>query len=286
MIQPTRSRTLARSTSTVEATFQLWHSFFDASALWNIQLAAGTSGGDGFIIRQASGDTTTQYIFVRSSNNLLFHIDPAGTVTDIALTGLSASANSFPSWTVNYNDWQLHEWNDAFTLFSLDFRFAIVDMPWGIHAGKIINPFFESDPADGLDGTGCLIGAPISTANTTSWSSSNNSSSQGSKIKTGPTTWDIVCGDWSTAHGYYSNAPNNSANIAGRTQPLPMIPINAASRPYGVMKYIQVWNPGNNPGVVLSNGGVRKFQFFGNGHSSAYVTIMPIEDDFDPSLAP
>ena len=285
-MQPTKSHKYLVSGAGAANAFVALRNRFDLSEHWEVQFQTSDTG---FVVRQLLGDTTSQYLFVRSSNNVTMRIDPNGTISDGSGTGISAMASPSTN-TIAFNTayWQFHEWSDAFTIFTCDYSSSIVDYPLGIHAGYIHTPAFSTDPAVGLTGQGFLSGAPAVGLNgATNWISLTTAN--GSRVRVANT--GVEAADWlsiTSSLSYFLDSTTNSNIVFGRDQPEPIVAVTGGSqfRRFGFWKYIFSRAPSQTPGVCQFVGGVRKMQHFGTVHSTSSPFVMGVEDDFQPAGAP
>lgn len=294
-LQPTKSDMQIRSASTSNATFQLWHNWIvDNSVHWEVDTAFGTDGENGFILKHLAGDTTSKYLFRRNGSNLEIMIDPAGTVT--LVDGSDASIYALPLRFVfvctgtDRNEWQFHEWDDHLAIYAVDRSSPICDMPVCLQIGYIFSPALLSDPGDGLTGQG-LLGGITNYSNTSNILASTSASSP-SIVRVGN---NGISSDWAeifmsvTASTNSSFSVSSGSNlISNRNQPgIAVTTIKSPHRNIGIYKYLFGYGiTAQTPGNVLVSGGVSKFQYIGYVHSSSFLWVVPIQDNFDPSAPP
>ena len=290
-MQPTKSHKYLVSGAGAADAFVALRNKFDLSDHWEVQFQTSDTG---FVVRQLLGDTTSQYLFVRSANNVTMRIDPSGTISDGSGTGISTMASPATN-TIAFNTayWQFHEWRDAFTIFTANYSSAIVGYPQGIHAGYIHTPAFSTDPAVGLTGQGFMAGIPDTAGGASVWFAGLSSSSTVSRIRVANT--GVQATDWvqnamniSTSGAIVAGGGINGNLIANRDQPEPIVccvTLNVG-RKVGIYKYIFTRRPEAFPGVCQFVGGVRKMQHFASAHTTNTQAVMGIEDNFQPAGAP
>jgi hypothetical protein len=288
-MQPTKSHKYLVTGGVAADAFVALRNKFDTSTHWEVQFQTSDTG---FVVRQLLGDTTSQYLFVRSTNNVTMRIDPSGTITDGSGTGISAMASGATD-AIPFNTayWQFHEWRDAFTIFTANYASSIVGYPQGIHAGYIHNPAFSTDPSVGLTGQGFLAGPPDTAGGGNAWFPGASTSTD-SRIRVAAT--GVQATDWVqlgmniSTYASVAGGHVNGNLIGGRDQPEPIVACvtTATSRKVGMMKYIFTRQPTAVPGTCQFVGGVRKMQHFASSHTTSTQAVMGVEDDFQPAGAP
>lgn len=282
-MQPTRSIKYLTN-GTAAGSFEALRSQFAASTHWEVQYQTADTG---FVVRAIAGaDTVSQFYFARAANDVTMRIEPTGSITDGSGTGISSMAS--PATAVrNFvnNQWQFHEWEDAFTVFLCNYSDSIVDYPWGIHAGLIHAPSLA--PIGGLTGIGFVAGPPDNDNFDWFTGTANNDSA----IRVAET--GVQATDWpkNKVGNLVLVTSNTNGNLIGdRDQPESIVcAVETASGSYrkiGFYKYCFTRVPAQTPGVCQFVSGVRKMQHIGPVHSSSGQLVMGIEDDFQPAGAP
>jgi len=276
-MQPTNSTKYNVGTSTAATVFAEMLAKITASTHWDVQF----SSASGIVAKQKAGDTTTQHFLSLSGNNISVRLDPAGTISDAAGTGISAFASPATSDSIAFAVWQFHEWADALCFLRADYSSAIVDYPFGFMSGNVQRSFFASDAAAGMTGQGVLVGIPIAGGGAGDWVGNGSGTSKLRVAANGN------AGDWAstTLISGTANTTTNGATIGGRIQPegiVACVGTSAASnqRKIGMFKYLYTIAPASVPGTQLFVGGVRKMQHVGGVHSTVSQIVMGVEDDF------
>lgn len=279
-MQPTRSVKFNTGSTTPSVIFDALHAQFVASTHWSVVYF---TSGAGFVVKQSGGlDTLSQYLFTLSGANISCRMDPNGTMTDSSGAGASVMATeaTTASGISGYTTWHFHEWADAFTLFHCNYANAILAIPFAVHAGYTINPFFSTDYGVGLTGQAMFAGVPSFGNSGTYWGSTSSNRSFIRVAKNGDS------GDWVKIGGT-TNGSINSNLISDRDQPVAcVVSTHPIGREIGTFKYIYLRYPSANPGVSLYSGGIRRMYHFGVAYSSNYQHVMGCENDFQPAGSP